>query len=132
MIAVDTNLLTRDILRGDDIQAERGRRAFEIGERVLITGVVSAETLWTLTRRHYRADRSDLIAVVYNLSQDLTVCFEDDGVIWNPLLADRETDALFADYLAVSKAQKTAAGVEPEALYTFDAATMQLPTAAQL
>ena len=132
MIAVDTNVLLRYLLRDDDAQAERARHIFEHVARILITDVVLAETVWTLTGRRYGATKADLIAVVDNLLQEPNVRFEDDEVIWSALQAYRETDADFADALIVYKAQKTATlGNGLDTVYTFDAAALQLPNTAE-
>ncbi len=40
MTAVDANVLLRYLLRDDEAQAEKARRVFESGERILITDVV--------------------------------------------------------------------------------------------
>ena len=132
MIAVDTNVLLRYLLRDDEVQAEKARQIFERQERILITDVVLAETMWTLTGRRYRAVKADLVAVVENLLQDPKVYFEDDDVVWNALQAYRKTDADFADALIVYKAQKTATfGNGLDLVYTFDAAALQLPNTAE-
>ena len=132
MIAVDTNVLLRYLLRDDDAQAERARHLFERAARILITDVVLAETLWTLMGRRYCAAKADLIAVVDNLLQEPKVRFEDDEVIWSALQAYRETDADFADALIVYKAQKAVPiGDELKAVYTFDTAALQLPNTAE-
>ena len=78
MIAVDTNVLMRYLLRDGEAQAEKVHHVSECGERILVTDVVLAETLWTLAGRRYRAAKSDLVAVVDRLLQEPTVCFEDD------------------------------------------------------
>lgn len=80
MIAIDTNVLLRDLLRDDEAQAERAHRIVEGGERILITDVVLAETTWTLAGRRYRASRANLIDLVNHLLQDFNVCFKDDEV----------------------------------------------------
>ena len=132
MIAVDTNVLLRYLLRDDDAQAERARHIFEHAARVLITDVVLAETVWTLIGRRYGATKADLIAVVDNLLQEPNVRFEDDEVIWSALQAYRETDADFADAVIVYKAQETATlGNGLDTVYTFDAAALQLPNTAE-
>ncbi|MDE2847134.1 MAG: PIN domain-containing protein [Gemmatimonadota bacterium] len=59
MIAIDTNVVLHYLLRDDEAQAERARRVIEGGERVLITDVVLAETVWTLAGRRYRATRAE-------------------------------------------------------------------------
>ena len=132
MIAVDTNVLLRYLLRDDEAQAESSRRVIEGEERVLITDVVLAETLWTLIGRRYRAARADLIAVVDKLLQEPNIRFEDDEVIWSALQAYRETDADFADAMIVFKALKTAPSDDTlNVVYTFDAAALRLPNAAE-
>ena len=132
MIAIDTNVLLRYLLRDDEAQAERARRVIEGGERVLITDVVLAETVWTLAGRRYRATRADLIDLVNNLLQDANLCFEDEEVVWSALQAYRRTEADFADALIVSKAEKLAAeGDELSAVYTFDDVALQLPGTAK-
>ena len=132
MIAIDTHVLLRYLLRDDDAQAERARCIIECGERVLITDVVLAETVWTLTGRRYRATRADVIDLVNKLLQDSNLCFEDDEVVWSALQAFRRTEADFADTLILCKARRTAAdGDELSAFYTFDDAALQLPDTAE-
>ena len=132
MIAIDTNVLLRYLLRDDVEQAERARRVIEGGERVLITDVVLAETVWTLAGRRYRATRADLIDLVNNLLQDSNLRFEDDEVVWSALQAYRRTEADFADALIACKVQKQAAeGDELSVVYTFDDVALQLPGTAE-
>ena len=132
MIAIDTNVLLRYLLRDDVGQAERARRVIEGGERVLVTDVVLAETVWTLTGRRYRATRADLIDLVNSLLQDANLRFEDDEVVWNALQAYRRTEANFADALIVCKAEKLAAeGDGLRAVYTFDDVALELPGTAK-
>jgi len=132
LIAVDTNVLLRYLLRDDEVQAEKARHIFERAERILITDVVLAETMWTLVGRRYRAVKADLVAVVDNLLQDPKVCFEDDDVVWKALQAYRKTDADFADALIVHKALKTVTtNDELDTVYTFDNAALQLPNTAE-
>ena len=130
MIAIDTNVLLRYLLRDDAAQAERARRVIECGECVLITDVVLAETVWTLAGRRYRATRADLIDLVNKLLQDANLRFEDDEVVWSALQAFRRTEGDFADALIVCKARKIAAeadGDELSAFCTFDGTVLQLP-----
>ena len=132
MIAVDTNVLLRYLLRDDKEQAERSRRVFERAERILITDVVLVETLWTLAGSRYGAAKADLIAVVDNLLQEPKVRFEDDEVIWISLQAYRGTDVDFADALIVHKALKIASTSNGlDTIYTFDSAALQLPKTAE-
>ena len=128
MIAVDSNVLLRYLLRDDATQAQEARQLFESGERVLITDVVLAETVWTLLGRRYRAARTDVIAFVGGLLQEPNVRFENDEVIFSALQAYRETEADFADALIVHKALKMAPVDDGlHTVYTFDANALQLP-----
>lgn len=132
MIAADTNVLLRYLLRDDEKQAGKSRRLFMGDTPVLITDVVLAETLWTLSGRRYNASKPDLVTVVDKLLQDSSIRFEDEGVIWNALQSYRETDADFADALIVCKARKTAGAFdEPCTVFTFDAKALQLPNTAE-
>ena len=128
LIGVDTKVLLRHHQRDDEAQAESSRRVIEGDERVFITDVVLAETLWTLIGRRYRASKADLVVVVDKLLQKPNIRFEDDEVIWSALQAYRETDADFADALIVFKALKMAVTDDMlNAVYTFDAAALRLP-----
>ena len=132
MIAIDTNVLLRYLLRDDEAQAQRACRVFERADRILITDVVLAETLWTLMGRRYCAAKADLISVIDNLLQEPKVRFEDDEVVWSALQAYCETDADFVNALIVYKAQKTATrGNGLNIVYTFDIAALQLPNTAE-
>ena len=131
MIAVDTNILLRYLLRDDEEQAERARQLFRREGQVLITDVVLAETVWTLKGRRYRAGKAELVALVDGLLREPKVRFEEDEVIWQALQAYRETEADFADALIVHKALKMAAAVGLEAVYSFDAAALRLPRTAE-
>ena len=129
MIAVDTNVLLRYLLRDDEEQAKRAYLLIRGTATVLVTDIVLAETVWTLTGRRYRASKSDIISVIEGLLDEPRVRFEDDTVVWRALQAYRDTDAGFADALIVYKALKfAAAGSEPfDAVRTFDEAARQLP-----
>ena len=105
-------------------------RVFECGERVLITDVVLAETVWTLSTQRYRATRADLTDLVNELLQDANMCIEDDEVVWSALQAFRRTKADFSAAPTVCKARKTAAeadGDELSAFCAFDDEVLQLP-----
>ena len=100
---------------------------------MLITDVVIAETVWTLLGRRYRAGKAEIMAALERLLEEPLVEFEDDEVIWRAVQNYRETDADFADALVVQKALSVASksGRELEAMYTFDAAALELPAAVE-
>lgn len=132
MIAADTNVLLRYLLRDDDAQAEQARAVFQGGDDVLLTDVVLVESVWTLLGRRYRMTRSDVIRLIASLLQESNIRFEDEGVVFSALQAFRQTDADFADALIVYKTLKVASGGrEAPVVYTFDANALQLPHTAQ-
>ena len=144
MIAADTNVLLRYLLRDDEAQAARADAVFDAGETVLITDVVLAEAVWTLSGRKYRLAKTDLVAVIEQLFSEPNIRFEDDQVVWralqaykNAAVADEARSAKgagFADALIVFKALRAAsdAGETLNGVYTFDAAMGRLPRTASL
>ncbi|MDE2690968.1 MAG: type II toxin-antitoxin system VapC family toxin [Acidobacteriota bacterium] len=142
MIAVDTRVLLRYLLEDDEEQAARAAKVFAAGETILVTDVVLAETVWTLSGRKYRLPKAQLVAVLERLFSEPSIRFEDDQVVWRALHAYRSDGATeataspkrvgFADALIVFKALRTAAsdGELLDGVYTFDAAMQRLPHAA--
>ena len=118
MIAVDTNVLLRRLLNDDARQADKARQLFETQEPVLITDVVLAETIWTLTGKRYGARKDDIAAVVTGLLEEHTVVFESRQAVWSALndyleaspvkTASGIRTADLADALVVNKARITA------------------------
>lgn len=138
MIAVDTNVLLRYLLHDDPGQAALADRVFGGVENILITDVVLAEAVWTLTGRKYSLSARDLVGVLERLFGEPNVRFEDDQVVWRALQAYRNVAAGdgesnvrigFADALVVSKAERVASAVGEtlNGVYTFDKAMQQLP-----
>ena len=133
MIAVDTNVLLRYLLRDDEAQAERAWRLIHGSTIVLVTDVVLAETIWTSMGRKYRAGKSDVIRVIEGLLNEPNIRFEDDQVVWRALQSYRDTGADFSDALIVYKALKAAAARDEvlDNVHTFDEAARQLPHTAE-
>ncbi len=132
MIAADTSVLLRYLLRDDDVQAELARAVFQGGDDVLITDVVLVESVWTLLGRRYRLTRSDVIRLIASLLQEPNIRFEDEDLVFSALQAFRQTDADFADALIVYKTLKVASGGrEAPIVYTLDARVLQLPHTAR-
>ena len=138
MIAVDTNVLLRRLLNDDAKQAEKARQLFESREPVLITDVVLAETIWTLTGKRYGARKEDIAAVVTGLLEEHNVVFESRQAVWSALndyldalpvkTASGIRTADLADALVVNKAKITAQHRnEPyRGTYTYDQAALAL------
>lgn len=138
MIAVDTNVVLRRLLNDDAMQADKARRLFETRESVLITDVVLAETIWTLTGKRYRAGKEDIAALVMGLLEEHNVVFESRQAIWSALndylgaLPVKTSSGIrtadLADALVVNKAKITAQQRDEQyrGTYTYDQAALAL------
>lgn len=138
MIAIDTNVLLRHLLDDEKAQARKAHALIRSGEKVLITDVVLAETVWTLKGKKYNANREDIIAVINSLFAEPYVEFENPQVVWAALndyrkakpvkVSGKNNIADFPDALIINKARHTAsqAGDVLQAVYTFDRAALEL------
>ena len=113
MIAVDTNIIVRFLVRDDEKQAEAVRRRLKQAEknreRLLIPLLVVQETIWVLESA-YDKTRSEIVDSIRDMRQMPVFEFEADGAV-ERLLADagnRKAD--LADILIAHSAQ--AAGCE--------------------
>lgn len=139
MISIDTNVLLRRLLQDDPEQSKAANRLFDSSDKILITDVVLAETVWTLKGKRYSVDRDGIIAVVMSLLQEPAIVFESAQAVWSAVndFADAKPIATsngtriadFADALIVRKSQQTAKNVDVsfKAVYTFDQGALQLP-----
>ncbi len=144
MISVDTNVLLRRILNDDAEQATKARRLFEGTRPVLITDVVLAEMVWTITGKRYGATKEDIQSVVMSLMEETNIVVEDRQAIWsalNDFIASRpiKTEngiktADFADALIVNKSKIVARdkNLAYGRTYTFDRAALQINGAKSL
>ncbi|MDE0291956.1 MAG: type II toxin-antitoxin system VapC family toxin [Candidatus Dadabacteria bacterium] len=129
MIAVDTNVLLRYLLNDDAAQADTAASLIKGGDTVLITDMVLAETLWTLSGKKYRLNKDQLAGVVHALFEEPNVRFEDGAAVWMALNDYLESDgADFADALIINKARAVAKaqGGPFSGSYTFDKAARKL------
>ena len=127
------------LLQDDREQTERASAVFDAAKTVLITDVVLAEAVWTLSGRKYGLAKAELVAAIERLFSEPNIRFEDDQVVWRALQAYRcvgsageprpVKGAGFADALIVFKALRTAsdAGETLTDVYTFDTAMQRLP-----
>lgn len=139
MIAADTSVLLRYLLHDDEARAARADAVFDAAETVLVTDVVLAEAVWTLSGRKYRLAKPDLVSALERLFSEPNIRFEDDLAVWRALQAyraaastgttGRSKGAGFADALIVYKALRIAsdAGEALNAVHTFDAAMQEYP-----
>jgi predicted nucleic-acid-binding protein len=130
VIAIDTNVLLRRLLQDDPEQSKQANRLFEQKERILITDVVLAETIWTLKGKRYGLDKTGIVAVVTSLLEEPAIVFENTQAVWSALNDYIEADpADFTDTLIINIAKETAKLHSEilEAVYTFDHGALKLP-----
>jgi predicted nucleic-acid-binding protein len=126
MIAVDTNVIVRFLVRDDEKQAEAARRRLKRAEknreRLLVPLLVVLETIWVLESAYNKA-RSEVLDAIRDMRQMPVFEFEADDVI-ERLLADGESrKADLADILIAHSAR--ARGCESG--ITFDKQAAKLP-----
>ncbi|MCH9692347.1 MAG: type II toxin-antitoxin system VapC family toxin [Gammaproteobacteria bacterium] len=134
MIAIDTNVLLRYLLADDAKQYRKAKALIETRRPVLITDVVLAETVWTLTGKRYQLDKAALCRVIRRLIGDGGFRFEDNQVVWSALMDYEESKPVrgkaldFPDALIIHKAQFVAnrERLSLEEFYSFDKALEQL------
>ncbi len=134
MIAIDTNVLLRYLLADDAMQYAKANTIIRDQRPVLITDVVLAETVWTLTGKRYNLDKAAVCAVVRSLIGDAAFVFENAQVIWSSLRDFEESKSVqgkaldFVDSLIVNKSRFVAKnmGTQLSAFYSFDKAVAQL------
>ena len=138
MIAIDTNVLLRRILRNDALQAKKVDALFDKHASILITDVVLVETIWTLCGKKYGASKEAIAEVVLSLLEETNLVFENQQAIWSALndymsakpvktpSGMKEVD--FADALVINKARVMMEqwGEPYEATYTFDKAAQSI------
>ena len=126
MIAVDTNILVRFLVRDDEAQAETVRRRLKKAEAerepFLVPLLVVLETIWVLESA-YAKTRSEILDAVEDMRQMPVLVFEADAVIDRLLHDGRKYKADLADILIACSAQ--AAGCQTGV--TFDKAAAGLP-----
>ncbi|MES9854620.1 MAG: type II toxin-antitoxin system VapC family toxin [Candidatus Thiodiazotropha sp. L084R] len=134
MIAIDTNVLLRYLLADDASQHNKAKTLIKGHRLVLITDLVLAETVWTLTGRRYRLDREAVCKVVRGLFGDGAFKFESSQVVWSALMDYGDLKSVrgkrldFVDVLIAHKARFVAneAGQVLDGFYSFDKAIGQL------
>ena len=111
MIAIDPNVLLRYLLADDAAQYAKAKNLIKDQHPVLITDVVLAEAVWTLTGRRYNLDKAAVCAVVHGLIGDGAFIFESSQVIWSSLCDYEETKPVrgkeldFVDSLIANKSR---------------------------
>ncbi len=136
MIAVDSNVLLRYLLRDDVRQANKARKLIVGIHKVLVVDAVLVETIWVLTGNRYKLSKEQVIDTVMALFAETNIVFEDPQVVWCALkdftLAEsikvkgKVKHAGFADTLIINKSIKYGQinRVDVSPFYTFDKAAL--------
>ncbi|HMP72226.1 MAG TPA: type II toxin-antitoxin system VapC family toxin [Kiritimatiellia bacterium] len=126
MIAVDTNILIRFLVRDDEKQAAMARiyikQAEARRERLTIPLLVVLETIWVLESA-YDKSRSDILEVLRDMRQMPVFEFEDDHVVEGLLDDGPGSKADLSDILIAHAAVATGC----DRVITFDKAAAKHP-----
>ncbi len=137
MIAIDTNVLLRYLLQDDKKQSAKADQLISGTEKVLLTDVVLAETVWTLKGKKYRLNKEDLLIVIDSLFKEPNISFEDGQTVWRAYhryrsaqpvkVGKKKKIADFPDALILEKAKYNAVEKHESfsGFYSFDLALQQ-------
>jgi predicted nucleic-acid-binding protein len=121
VIALDTNILVRYLVRDDPAQARRAKalvdRLDAAGERAFVSDVVICEVVWVL-RRAYRFDRQPIAGVVRQLLSARQLAFGSTDRLWRAVRAFDAGNGDFSDYVVREHAKDAGC----DAVATFDKA----------
>ena len=119
MIALDTNVIVRFLVRDDEKQAQvvysRLKKAQATRERLLVPLVVLLETIWVLESA-YDMSRNDILNSFEDLRQMPIFDFEADEVLDQLLASGRQTHVDLSDLLIAHSAANSGC----DAVLTFD------------
>lgn len=131
MIAVDTNILVRFLVRDDEEQAETARKRIKEAElrreRLKIPLLVVLETIWVLESA-YDKTRSEILAAIRDMRQMSVFEFEDEQVVEGLLDDGFKHKADLADIMIAHAAIATGC----ETVITFDKSAAKLPSFSML
>lgn len=126
MIAVDTNVIVRFLVRDDEKQAEtayrRLKRAEANRERLFVPLLVILETIWVLESA-YDKSRAEVLAAIQDMRQMPVFEFEKDEVLEHMVSDGRNGNADLADIIIAHSAQSCGC----DAGITFDRRAAKLP-----
>ena len=138
MIAVDTNVLLRYLIKDDQVQAEKSQKLINSSQKVLITDVVITETIWVLTGKRYQLPKDKIVDVIHALFAEKNIQFEDPQAVWYPLkdyvnappikVKGKTKQADFPDALIINKAKRYGQinNIKVHPIYAFDKAAQEI------
>ena len=119
MIALDTNVIVRFLVRDDPAQARRAKalvdRLTEREERAYVSDIVLCELVWVLTRT-YRFERAQVVTAIDALVRAKQLRFGSVDNVLRALSAFERGKGDFADCLV----REHARAAECDAVMTFD------------
>jgi len=119
MIAVDTNILVRFLVRDDEKQAGKVRKRFRLAEAnnetIFVPLLVVLETIWVL-EAVYAISRHDIVDSIDDLSLMPILKFEAPAVIQDFIVSAREISLGLSDLLIDLSARHS----DCESVATFD------------
>ena len=119
MIALDTNVLVRFLVRDDDAQAKRAGdlvdRLTEREERAYVSDIVLCELVWVLDRS-CRYQRAEIVSAIAALAGARQLRFDSTDNIRRALAAFARGKGDFSDYLV----REHALAADCERVVTFD------------
>ena len=118
MVAIDTNVLVRYLVRDDQKQAEAARTLFEslsIEQPGYVCREVVIELVWVLERA-YRCSREQVATILEQLAKTESLVVEAGNDVIRAASRLRSVSADFSDLMILSAAERSRA----HCLYTFD------------
>ncbi len=126
MIAVDTNVVVRFLVRDDEPQFARAAALFQRAQRadeaLFVPALVLAEVVWVL-QRAYRVSKAEVVRTLTELVRARHVQFESTPHVERAIAAFARGRGDFADYLIREQAQ----AADCDAVATFDDALWREP-----
>jgi predicted nucleic-acid-binding protein len=126
MIGIDTNVLVRFLVAGDQGQFEKARRLIRHqaskGDPALISQLVLLECEWVL-RSQYGLAKEALLGAFSGLLDSTEVRIDDEASVEEALYLWKDSGADFADCLIAAKCRAHGCG----STISFDAKAAKLP-----
>jgi predicted nucleic-acid-binding protein len=125
VLALDTNVLVRYLVRDDQQQFEKARRLIkreaDNGEPVLVSLLVLLETEWVL-RSRYELAKLEILSAFSTLLDASDLAFEDEPSVEHALYSWKDSVADFADCLIDARNRRLGC----RATATFDTKALKL------
>jgi predicted nucleic-acid-binding protein len=125
VLALDTNVLVRYLVRDDQQQFEKARRLIkreaDNGEPVLVSLLVLLETEWVL-RSRYELAKLEILSAFSTLLDASDLAFEDEPSVEHALYSWKDSVAEFADCLIDARNRRLGC----RATATFDTKALKL------